>query len=171
MILAARRASAGRRSRRGCLLTLVATGVVTCGSEDAVGPHDEASPPPTPTPEAGAPPESVEGTTDRALRELSRLYDRALEAGGSASDDVVTWTAEDLARIGAWEYRVESLSPEDDAAMAAALNEWGRERWEVFWVERDGEGYTFLLKRSARSLLRHVPVSDLLRLLPNAGTP
>jgi len=106
-----------------------------------------------------------------ALEQVRKLYERALAAGEDLPDDVMQWTADDLRRLGAWEYRVERLPAGSVSELDTTLNEWGQDRWEVFWMEREGDAYTVFLKRSARSYLRHVPVGDLLRWLPSTDAP
>jgi hypothetical protein len=62
------------------------------------------------------------------------------------------------------------LNGADDEAMQARLNELGADRWEVFWMEPAGSDFRVFLKRPARSYLRHVPFSQLGRIVPG-GSP
>jgi len=102
-------------------------------------------------------------------RRMRELYDRAREAGDEVPADVVEWAQQDVARIGDWEYRVLRVQDTGDAALEERLGELGRERWQVFWLERRGDAYRVFLKRPARSYLQRVPLSDLRRLVPSGG--
>jgi hypothetical protein len=101
-----------------------------------------------------------------AWQRIESLYQRAVEAGEKVPDDVAEWARQDLQRIGRWEYRIERLAAADDEALEAHLNRLGRERWECYWLRAEADGIVLFLKRPARSYLRSIPVSDLLRLLP-----
>jgi hypothetical protein len=57
------------------------------------------------------------------------------------------------------------MNPQEREAM---LNRYGRERWECFWIEEEGELKRFHFKRRARSYLKHIPFKDLLKILPDA---
>jgi hypothetical protein len=104
-----------------------------------------------------------------AWQRIESLYQRALEAGEKVPDDVAEWARQDLQRIGRWEYRIEKLPAVDDEALEAHLNRLGQERWECYWLRAEADGTTLFLKRPARSYLRSLPVSDLLRLLPTSS--
>lgn len=94
----------------------------------------------------------------KALQEAKRLYEEAKEA---APEDVVGWARADIERGGDWEYRVailRDLSPED---LESELNQFGKDRWEVFWVRDGADGLTVFLKRPARSYLRSIPIGEI----------
>ena len=101
-----------------------------------------------------------------AWQRIESLYQRAVEAGEKVPDDVAEWAREDLQRIGRWEYRIEMFESADDEALEAHLNLLGQERWECYWLRPEQGATVLFLKRPARSYLRSIPVSDLLRLLP-----
>ena len=46
------------------------------------------------------------------------------------------------------------------------LNEYGANRWEVFWVENTGNKRMIYMKRAARSYLKHSPLKDVLKVMP-----
>ena len=105
-----------------------------------------------------------------ALREqIADLYERARESGEEISSDVYEWAREDVEGIGDWEYRVVRLKGSDEPALQAELNALGAERWEVVWLERNGPVLRLYLKRPKRSYLRHLPLSELPRLIPGVG--
>ena len=104
---------------------------------------------------------------------IQALYETAREAGEDVPSDAYAWAKSDIERIGDWEYQVVRLDAESDAAILEHLDALGSERWEVFWLERQGAELRVFLKRPARSYLRLLPVSELSRLVPigDAGSP
>ena len=102
-------------------------------------------------------------------KQIADLYDRARESGEEVSDGIYEWAREDVEKIGDWEYRVVRGDDTDDAALEAFLNELGAERWEAVWIERRDGALRFFLKRPRRSYLRHIPLSELPRLVPGLG--
>jgi len=95
---------------------------------------------------------------ERALTEVKRLYEKGRDG---APDDPVEWAKEDFQRWGDWEYRIVVMADGDLASVETQLNELGKERWEVFWIERTDSGLRVFMKRSAISYLRSVPVPGL----------
>lgn len=114
----------------------------------------------------GAPPPE---TAPELQEQIIQLYERARESGEAVSGDVYEWAREDVERIGDWEYRVVRHDDDGDASIEAALNELGSERWEVVWIERRSGALRLFLKRPRRSFLRHLPLSELPRLVPGLG--
>ena len=101
--------------------------------------------------------------------EIRSLYEKAKEAGEQVPGDVADWLKEDLARIGDWEYRLISVSSFSDETVEAELNELGAERWECFAVLHTGGRTRLFLKRPARGYLKHIPITDLWKLVPSGG--
>ena len=97
-----------------------------------------------------------------ALEKLQKKYDELVE---DKLEDPVKWAADDLEKIGDWEYRVLNVaftSPDD---LEAKLNKLGNERWEVIWMERSAEGFLIVAKKPSVSYLSRVPLSQLGRLV------
>jgi hypothetical protein len=108
------------------------------------------------------------------LRErIQELYETAREAGDDVPSDAYEWAKSDIEKIGDWEYQIVRLDAESDAAILERLDALGSERWEAFWLERQGTELRVFLKRPARSYLRLLPISELSRLVPigEAGSP
>ena len=93
------------------------------------------------------------------------LYDRAKAAGERVPKDVYDWAKQDVHKIGDWQYRVADLEASDAAEVETWLNELGAERWECLWVESHGDKTRYILKRPARSYLKTLPLSDVLKLI------
>ena len=98
--------------------------------------------------------------------EVVRLYEKAKEAGGQVPKDVYEWVKQDLERIGDWEYRVVDIESADAGTLEERLNAMGLDRWECFFVQSVGSDVRLMMKRPRRAYLRHLPVSDMLKLLP-----
>jgi len=173
---------------------LALAGIVACGGSDASPPEPAGSqtardgepqaqrdlnpgadPDSSDAEPAGGVPDAVaeaQRAAEVAWERAREFYDRAREAGEEAPAGVARWTAEDIGRIGDWEYLSERIETADPQQLTERLNELGAERWEVYWQERsaDGESFVVYMKRPARSYLRHVPIGELLRLVPG-GSP
>lgn len=105
--------------------------------------------------------------TDTAMEQLRGLYDKALE---SNPGEAVDWATDDLKKIGDWEYKIVTLDTPTPELLEQELNTLGTERWEVYWVEQVGGQKRFYLKRSARSYLRAIPLSEIGKILsPDAS--
>ena len=109
--------------------------------------------------------------TDQSTWELVQaLYETAKETGEQVPKDVYAWVKEDFGKIGDWEYHVVELSLADPKALEAKLNELGAERWECIWIQATDGGPRFVFKRPAKSYLKNVPVSQLMKLVPVPGS-
>lgn len=102
-------------------------------------------------------------------REIEEIYERVKSTGAQVPDTAIAWAAEDIRKIGDWEYRVARLPEEAPEEVEARLNEYGTDRWEVFWIDENRPGKTLYMKRTARSYLRHFPLKEVLRTLPVEG--
>ena len=103
---------------------------------------------------------------DQALDELKKYYE---EAKQKAPEDPIEWAKEDFQRFGDWEYRVVSIELGSNKEIENQLNEFGTNRWEVFWVQEREDSLQILLKRPARSYLRSVPFSELGKAISGDG--
>ena len=101
--------------------------------------------------------------------EVERLYGQARDTGEQVPGDVYDWLQEDLNHIGDWEYRVIAVSDLAEDGLETTMNELGVERWECFAVVREREVVHLFFKRPAKSYLRHIPISDLWKLVPGKG--
>ena len=104
---------------------------------------------------------------NKAMEQVRRFYE---EAKKRAPGDAVEWAKEDIQRSGDWEYRVVVLPEGEAGALEAQLNEYGEERWEVFWVDTEGGDLRILLKRPSKSYLRSIPLSQLGKAISGDGS-
>jgi len=109
--------------------------------------------------------DSVSGLWD----EVKELYEKAREHGDKVPNDVADWARQDIRNIGDWEYLIVEIEIEDPVAIETQLNELGGDRWECYWVEDSDGGKRFYMKRPIRVYLRHIPLSQLLKLIPMTG--
>lgn len=96
--------------------------------------------------------------TEKAIDELQKKYD---ELVADKLENPVDWAADDLENIGDWEYKVVDMNMDDATAAEEALNTLGDDRWEVFWLERNGGEFRLMLKRPSRSYLSRIPLSQI----------
>lgn len=99
---------------------------------------------------------------NEALVELQRLYE---EAKQKSPEDAVDWAKEDFQRAGDWQYRIVFLADQEAEALASQLDTFGEERWEAFWVDRQGDDLRIFLKRPAKSYLRSIPMGEVGKIL------
>jgi len=97
------------------------------------------------------------------------LYDEAKEQGEKVPGNVAEWIESDLGREGAWEYKVVDVAGGKGSILEKQLNELGAERWECIHVEPLPGATRLVFKRTTKSYLRRLPLSDLMRLIPLAG--
>lgn len=114
-------------------------------------------------PEPAADPSSAD---QGALDQVLELYEKAKDAGEQVPVDAYEWARNDLENIGDWEYLVIDIPVFDATAVQQRLNELGTERWECIWIQANGNSTSFILKRPTRSYLKHLPLSQLFKLVP-----
>ncbi len=116
---------------------------------------------------AGAEQEAKEDApSSRLWDRILALYEAAKETGEQVPKDIYEWAQQDFGKIGDWEYRVLDLETGDATAIETKLNELGAARWECMWIQPIAAGTRFILKRPARSYLRSIPLTDILKFFP-----
>ncbi len=106
---------------------------------------------------------------DRTVEEMRKLYEEAKERGEEVPQDIYEWAKEDIRRMDTWEYTILKLNPAELEEQVEAMNALGKERWECVDTVRIGDEIVAIFKRPVRSYLRHVPLRELLWLLPAGG--
>lgn len=101
------------------------------------------------------------------MDQVKDLYEKA--KGTSDPSNAVDWAKDDIKKIGDWEYKIVVIADLETASLEQQLNELGEDRWEVFWVQPSRTETRFFLKRTARSYLRHIPLSELGKILTPEG--
>ena len=99
-------------------------------------------------------------------KEIEEAYIKVKETGASVPNSAIEWATEDIKKIGDWDYRVVSLVENTPEKIEEKLNEYGANRWEIFWIEKTGEQKIIYMKRTARSYLKHIPLKEILKVIP-----
>lgn len=99
-------------------------------------------------------------------QEIQNAYNKVKSTGEKVPDNVIEWATEDIKKIGDWNYKVVYLSNENTENIEAKLNEYGENRWEVIWIESNDNGKTIYMKRAAKSYLKHLPLKEVLKVIP-----
>jgi len=102
--------------------------------------------------------------------QVLEMYEKAKAAGEQVPKDVYEWAKQDLGKIGDWEYLVTELPLNDTELVQGRLNELGAERWECIWIHTTANKTSFIFKRPAKSYLRNIPLSQLMKLVPGGGS-
>lgn len=94
---------------------------------------------------------------------FEEAYQRYFKTPGELSKESYDWVRKDIENIGAWEYRIETFTLSD--SVTADLNDLGQQRWELIWIQPQGEKFIGVFKRTKRSYLKSLPAKDLMKLL------
>ena len=108
---------------------------------------------------------AAEGSLEWANEMYKELKKQGLTTAGSAGQ----WVAEDYQSMGAWEYKMVEIDLAQNAeATETRLNELGRLRWECFQVtpHQSLAKHIYYFKRPKKSYLKHIPLKDVLKLVP-----
>lgn len=106
----------------------------------------------------------IDGTGIR--QEIEQAYEKVKRTGVAVPDNAITWAKEDIQKIGDWDYRVVRLEETKPDEIESRLNEYGRSRWEVIWIDARPKGKTLYMKRPTRSYLKHFPLREVLKTIP-----
>lgn len=83
-----------------------------------------------------------------------KAYEELRSGDKNLKDETKQWIADDLERIGDWEYRVVEVEGASVDLMETKLNEMGAERWECFFVERFDSKLILYFKKNKISYLQ-----------------
>lgn len=101
------------------------------------------------------------------MEDFEVWYEKSREAGEKGKD----WVLNDIKNIGDWEYLIVTLQAGNEQELSEQLNTYGKDRWEVYWVQKTLQGIQFYFKRRVRTYIKHIPVGDLLHMMPNNQQP
>ena len=125
----------------------------------------------TPEKEADRPFANLEDSFSERQKELMKdfqvWYDKSRQYGEKGKD----WVVNDIKNIGDWEYLVVTLAAADEQELTRKLNDYGQQRWEVYWIQKKIQGIQVYFKRPVRTYIKHIPVGDLLHMMPNSQQP
>lgn len=113
--------------------------------------------------------ESSSQIAEDATKWASDAFDSLKQKGLTSADSASEWVTQDIRNMNALKYKVVTVSMDDLEAVEDKLNELGKLRWDCFHaVEKDGKT-VLMFKKERRSLLKNIPVNDMLRLVPLMG--
>lgn len=98
---------------------------------------------------------------------IKALYEKAKAAGEQVPEDIMQWAKEDIAKIGAWQYRLVDVPSDRREDIEKTLNELGAQRWECFWVEKTADGRRLFMKKAERSYFQ--AAGKMAKFLPSPG--
>ena len=96
---------------------------------------------------------------------FNSLKDQGLTTASNATE----WLTDDYNNMGAWQYNVLKVTPEELENVEAKLDELGKAHWECFHIAEVGSNQFFYFKKSRRSYIRSLPMRDVLKLIPLMG--
>jgi hypothetical protein len=99
-------------------------------------------------------------------KEIENIYKRVKSTDEIVPDNAIEWAEQDIKKIGDWDYIVAKLKSKNTNEIEDILNEYGRSRWECFWMEINSNTTTLYMKRPARSYLKHLPLKELMKAIP-----
>jgi hypothetical protein len=105
---------------------------------------------------------TAEDTMKWATDTYQSLRDNGMTTAGSATE----WVTEDWNKMGSWEYKVVDVGLMKSADIEKRLNELGAQRWECYHVSVGPSGQTMYFKKPAKSYLKHIPLRDVMKLIP-----
>jgi hypothetical protein len=97
--------------------------------------------------------------------EVQKLYEKAKDAGDDVPKNIADWAKAEFQRMGTWEYRFVRFDAISPTEIEKELNVMGKEKWECFWLEREGNALRLAFKRPAQSYLQALPVKELMKLI------
>jgi len=105
-------------------------------------------------------------TVDDTMTLLNDTWKSLKKRGGTHTNDVAEWVADDWNSMNTWEYKVVAVGTDKPEKLEETLNEAGSQRWDCFHVSEVGGDTKFFLKRKKKSYLQNIPLKDMLKLVP-----
>ena len=106
---------------------------------------------------------------DDASKWAADAFKKLKEKGMTTATSPAQWLQEDIRNMNALKYKVVKIELNDLEAVEDELNKLGALRWDCFHVtEKDGQAVLFF-KKERRSLLKNIPVRDMMKLVPLMG--
>ena len=100
-----------------------------------------------------------------ASKMFESLKDKGLTGAGDASE----WLTEDIRNMDAYKYKVVKVSLDDLEALEDQLNHFGQLKWECYHVAERGTDTIMFFKKQRNSMLRNVPFTGMMKLVPLMG--
>ena len=112
--------------------------------------------------------ESGSNTAEDTMEWAGEMFKSLKDQGLTTANSTKEWVQSDWNRMGAWEYKVVQLSDSPAEKIEKELNGLGDDRWECFHVSKLEENGPIMMyfKKPAKSYLKHVPLKDMMKLIP-----
>lgn len=101
-------------------------------------------------------------SVSEAMGWANDTFESLKKSGLTNADNTSQWLSQDWKNMQSWEYKTIVLKSISDESADDQLNRLGAEGWECFHVDSG----TFYFKKPADSYLRHLPFSDVIKLIP-----
>jgi len=126
-----------------------------------------------PTPEVESPTQETvppsPGYLSSIAKSVSQAYLAAKAKGQTAAGSAQDWLLDELNSDSRWEYKILAAVEKDPAKLESQLNELGRDGWQCFHVESADASLTLFMQRRPASIVRNIPMTDLLKVIPYLG--
>ena len=99
----------------------------------------------------------------------SEMFHSLKDQGLTSADSARQWLTDDIRNMNALNYKIIKVSLDDLAAVEEQLNELGAARWECFHAVNTDQETVLFFKKNRRSILKNIPATDLMKLIPLMG--
>ena len=107
---------------------------------------------------------------DDAAKWAADAFEKLKDKGMTTAATPAQWLKDDIRNMNALKYKIVKIELNDLEAVEEELNKLGGLRWDCFHVsEKDGQTVLFL-KKVRRSLLKNIPMRDMMKLVPLMGS-
>ena len=96
---------------------------------------------------------------------FGKLKDKGMTTAANPSE----WLKEDIRNMNALKYKIVKVSLDDLDALEDQLNKMGQLKWDCFHVAEKGGDTILFFKKEKRSILKNIPVRDMMKLVPLMG--
>lgn len=99
----------------------------------------------------------------------NKMFEDVKSSGMTGAGNAQEWVTEDIRNMNAFKYKIEKVSFDDLEALENQLNHLGQLKWECFHVAERGSETVMFFKKERRSLLKNIPLSDMMKIVPFMG--
>ena len=104
-----------------------------------------------------------------AAKWAADAFGKLKEKGMTTASNPSEWLKEDIRNMNALKYKIVKVSLDDLEALEDQLNKMGQLKWDCFHVAEKGDETILFFKKEKRSILKNIPVRDMMKLVPLMG--